>query len=176
MNYIYIATSIDGFIAKPDGSLDWLEELDKPEDPEDDYGFADFLDKIDALVMGRKTFETVENFQNWPFNKPVFVLSTTMEKLPEKHHGKVEILNGEPKDILNHLNQRGFENLYIDGGQTIQRFLMEDLIDEMIITTASIILGEGIPLFHGLSGDMKFKCVNVEVLNPYLVKHYYVKE
>jgi len=173
MNYVYIATSLDGFVAKSDGSLDWLENLG---DPNDDYGFADFLEKIDALIMGRNTFESVVDFEVWPFDKPVFVLSTTMEELPEKLLGKVEILNGEPKNIINHLNQRGFENFYIDGSQTIQRFLMVDLIDEMIITSASILLGEGIPLFHRLTGDKKFKCVNVEILNPYMVKHYYVKE
>ena len=173
MNYIYIATSLDGFIARSDGSLDWLEELN---DQNDDYGFQDFMDKIDALIMGRKTFDTVKNFQNWPYNKPVFVLSNTMDELAEKIRDKVEILRGDPRDIVVQLNQRGLENFYIDGGQTIQRFLKEDLIDEMIITTASVILGKGIPLFHGLSRDIKFKCMKVEVLNPYLVKHYYVRE
>ena len=173
MNYVYIATSLDGFIARPDGGLDWLENLD---DPEDDYGFADFIDKIDAIVMGRKTFETVLNFDEWPFTKPVFVLSSTIQTVPNKLRGKVEILNGDPKKIVEELNSRGFNNLYIDGGQTIQRFLKEDLIHEMIITTASVILGDGIPLFHGISGDIKFKCKRVEVLNPYLVKHYYERE
>lgn len=173
MNHVYIATSLDGFIARTDGSLDWLEELD---DPDNDYGFEEFISKIDALVMGRNTFETVLKFQEWPYNIPVFVLSTTLEELPEKFRGKVEVLRGDPRDIVIQLNQRGFENLYIDGGQTIQRFLMEDLINEIIITTASVILGEGIPLFQGLSKDIKFECMKVEVLNPYLVKHYYVRE
>jgi len=173
MNHVYIATSLDGFIARTDGSLDWLEELD---DLDNDYGFEEFISKIDALVMGRNTFETVLKFQEWPYNIPVFVLSTTLEELPEKFRGKVEVLRGDPRDIVIQLNQRGFENLYIDGGQTIQRFLMEDLINEIIITTASVILGEGIPLFQGLSKDIKFECMKVEVLNPYLVKHYYVRE
>lgn len=173
MNYVYIATSLDGFIARSDGSLDWLEDLT---DPKDDYGFEEFMKGIDALVMGRKTFETVKNFENWLYTKPVFVLSTSVQELPVKLNGKVEFMMGDPMDIVAHLNHRGYENLYIDGGQTIQRFLMEDLIDEMIITTASIILGDGVTLFHGLEGDMKFKCVKVEVLNPYLVKHHYVRE
>jgi dihydrofolate reductase len=173
MNYIYIATSLDGFIARPDGGLDWLLKLD---DPDDDYGFADFIDKIDAIVMGRKTFETVLNFDKWPYKKPIFVLSTTIQTVPNKLHGKVEVLSGDPKVIVEELNSRGFENLYIDGGQTIQRFFNEDLIHEMIITTASVILGSGIPLFKGLSGDIKFKCKKVEILNPYLVKHYYERD
>ncbi|ADZ09621.1 bifunctional deaminase-reductase domain protein [Methanobacterium lacus] len=173
MNYVYIAISLDGFIARPDGGLDWLENLD---DPEDDYGFSDFIDKIDALVMGRKTFESVLKFDEWPFTKPVFVLSTTIQTVPNKLRGKVEVLNGHPKKIVEELNSKEFNNLYIDGGQTIQRFLKEDLIHEMIITTASVILGEGIPLFNGISGDIKFKCERVEVLNPYLVKHYYERD
>ena len=173
MNHVYIATSLDGFIARTDGSLDWLEELD---DLDNDYGFEEFISKIDALVMGRNTFETVLKFQEWPYNIPVFVLSTTLEELPEKFRGKVEVLRGDPRDIVIQLNQRGFENLYIDGGETIQRFLKEGLIDEMIITTAPLILGEGIPLFNKLEGDIKFKCKDVEILNPYLVKHYYDKD
>jgi dihydrofolate reductase len=173
MNYIYIATSLDGLIARPDGSLDWLLNLD---DPEEDYGFAEFIDKIDAIVMGRKTFETVLNFDEWPYTKPMFVLSTTIQNIPSRLHGKVEVLSGDPRIIVEELNSRGFENLYIDGGQTIQRFLRDDLIHEMIITTASVIIGEGIPLFNGLSGDIKFKCKKVEVLNPYLVKHYYERD
>jgi dihydrofolate reductase len=174
MNYIYIATSLDGFIARPDGGLDWLLNLD---DPEDDYGFAEFIDKIDAIVMGRKTFETMLNFDEWPYTKPMFVLSTTIQNIPSRLHGKVEVLRGgDPRVIVEELNSRGFENLYIDGGQTIQRFLRDDLIHEMIITTASVIIGEGIPLFNGLSGDIKFKCKKVEVLNPYLVKHYYERD
>ncbi len=173
MNYIYIATSLDGLIARPDGSLDWLLNLD---DPEEDYGFAEFIDKIDAIVMGRKTFETVLNFDEWPYSKPMFVLSTTIQNIPSRLHGKVEVLSGDPRIIVEELNSRGFENLYIDGGQTIQRFLRDDLIHEMIITTASVIIGEGIPLFNGLSGDIKFKCKKVEVLNPYLVKHYYERD
>lgn len=172
MNHVYIATSLDGFIARSDGSLDWLEKLD---DPGGDHGFENFMNKIDALVMGRKTFETVLSFHDWPFKKPVFVLSTTLEELPEKLRGKIEILKGDPKDIVADLNARGFENLYIDGGQTIQRFLSDDLIDEMIITTASVILGDGVPLFNQLDGDIIFKCTKVELINPHLVKHYYAK-
>ncbi|UTB32506.1 MAG: hypothetical protein NKF70_13620 [Methanobacterium sp. ERen5] len=97
MNYVYIATSLDGFIARSDGGLDWLLNLD---DPEDDYGFADFIEKIDALVIGRKTFETVLNFDEKPYPKPVFVLSTTIQTVPSKLHGKVEVLNGgDPKKL-----------------------------------------------------------------------------
>ena len=173
MNYVYIATSLDGFIARSDGSLDWLDELT---DPEDDYGFEEFMKGIDALVMGRKTFETVKNFETWPYTKPVFVLSSRIQELPEKLNGKVEFMKGDPMDIVSKLNSKGFENLYIDGGETIQRFLKEGLIDEMIITTAPLILGEGIPLFNKLEGDIKFKCKDVEILNPYLVKHYYDKD
>lgn len=173
MNFVYVASSLDGFIARPDGGLDWLENLG---DPDDDYGFEDFMSKIDALVMGRNTFETVLSFRQWPYNKPVFVLSNTLHKLPEKLQKKVQIMSGDPKRIVRDLNLKGFINLYIDGGITIQSFLRNDLIDEMIITTVPTILGEGLPLFNELKGDLKFKCRKVEVLSPYLVKHYYERD
>lgn len=173
MNSVYIATSLDGFIARVDGTLDWLEILDEPED---DHGFADFLDRIDALVMGRKTYETVLGFENWPYTKPVFVLSSTLKEIPAPLQVKVEVVNDEPEKIVEYLKSRDFNDLYIDGGMTIQSFLREDLIDEMIITTVPIILGKGIPLFNQLDGDIKFKCKSVELINQQMVKHHYVRD
>ena len=88
--YIYIAASLDNFIATPDGGLDWLYAIPNPE--QSDYGFADFIQRVDALVMGRKTFETVLSFEPWPYQKPVFVLSRTLAALPEKAIGKAELI------------------------------------------------------------------------------------
>ena len=142
----------------------------------DDYGFSDFIKLIDCIVMGRKTFNQVLKFEDWPYKKPVFVLSNTLKELPLKLDGKAEILSGKISDLVENLNSKGFNNLYIDGGQTIQSFLNEDLIDEMIITTVSIILGEGVPLFANIKRSTRFKCKKVDLINPYLVKHYYVRE
>jgi dihydrofolate reductase len=172
-NYVYIATSLDGFIASSDGGLDWLTEIPNPE--QSDYGFAEFMRTIDALVMGRKTFETVLTFGDWLYNVPVFVLSKTLDRLPETVAEKAEIVNGDLRAVVDRLHARGYRNLYVDGGRVIQGFLEEDLIDEMIITRVPILLGDGIPLFGGLSKRLKFKLKKTEELNETLVKSYYTR-
>src|SRR6187200_3312334 len=154
-NTVYIATSLDGYIAREDGSFDWLMEIPNPNDS--DYGFSVFLERIDGMVMGRKTFETVLGFSEWPYPKslPIFVLSNSLNELPAGLPAKVEIVRGELKKIMEMLRDRGINNLYIDGGKTIQSFLKEDLIDEMIITKVPILIGSGIPLFGKNNSDLK---------------------
>ena len=170
-NYVYIAASLDGFIADKDGELDWLMEIPNPD--KSDYGFADFMDRVDALVMGRNTFDKVVSFGEWPYAKPVFVLSNCLKKIPERLMGKVEIVKGDINDVVKSLNEQGFKNLYIDGGKVIQSFLNDDLIDELIITRIPILLGKGIPLFGDIDHSLKFKHMKTEVLNDMLVKSYY---
>lgn len=137
-NYVYIATSLDGFIATPDGGLDWLFDIPNPD--QSDYGYSEFMGGIDAIVMGRNTFEKVLTFSDWPYNKPVFVLSNSLTAVPEPIVAQAEIVKGDIKSLVNQLHQRGYQNLYVDGGKTIQSFLKADLIDEMIITRVPILL------------------------------------
>ena len=170
-NFIYIATSIDGFIAKKDGGIDWLFEVPNPDSS--DFGFSDFIKNIDAIVMGRNTYELVLTFGNWPYNKPVFVLSKTLKSVPNNLSDKVEILNGNPNFVVKELNSRNYLNLYIDGGKTIQEFLKQELIDEIIITRIPILLGEGIPLFDILTKDQKYEHIKTDVFNNALVKSHY---
>lgn len=170
-NNIYIATSIDGFIAKKDGGIDWLIELPNPTGS--DYGFGAFMERIDAVVMGRNTFELVLTFNEWIYIKPVFVLSNSLQSLPKNLPGKAELINGNPASVVKQLNLRNYNNLYIDGGKTIQGFLKQDLIDEMIITRIPILLGEGIPLFGVLTREQKFEHIKTEVYDNILVKSYY---
>ena len=170
-NYVYIATSIDGYIADKDGGLDWLTEIPNPE--KSDFGFGDFLNSIDGIIMGRKTFEKVLTFEEWPYSKKVFVLSRTLKVVPTDLINKVKIINGKLTQIISNLKQKGFLNLYIDGGKTIQSFLREDLIDEMIITQVPILLGNGIPLFTHLDKPINFRDIRTEVFNNTLVKIYY---
>jgi len=166
----YIATSLDGYIARTNGDISWLNEIPNPENS--DFGYSEFISKIDAIIMGRNTFEKVLEFDDWPYGRKVFVLSNTLKNVPEYLIDRVEIVSGDLKTILEDLKKRELKNLYVDGGKTIQSFLKEDLIDEMIITTVPILLGDGIPLFGHLERDLKFKCVKVELLGD-LVKHYY---
>lgn len=171
VNFVYIATSLDGFIATIDGGVDWLNEIPNPEGH--DYGFTEFMKGIDALVMGRKSFEKVLSFGVWPYDKPVFVLSRSKLNIPEELADIVKITSGSPREIVNQLAQLGYQNLYIDGGLTIQGFLDADLIDEMIITRVPILLGGGIPLFSTLSQKMQFILKKTEALNDMLVKSHY---
>ena len=172
-NYVYIATSLDGFIATPDGGLDWLFEIPNPD--QSDYGYSEFMGGIDAIVMGRNTFEKVLTFSDWPYNKPVFVLSNSLTAVPEPIVAQAEIVKGDIKSLVNQLHQGGYQNLYVDGGKTIQSFLQADLIDEMIITRVPILLGSGLPLFGQLDQSIKFNYKKTEVYNDTLVKSYYVR-
>jgi len=172
-NYVYIATSLDGFIATSDGGLAWLDESPNPE--KTDYGYSEFIDSIDAIVMGRNTFEKVLSFDVWPYTKPVFVLSNSLKNLPTSMLDKAEIVRGEINKITNQLNQRGYENLYIDGGRVIQGFLQEDLIDEMIIARIPILLGEGVSLFGKLNRPLKFEHKKTKIYNDTQVKSHYTR-
>ena len=173
-NYVYIATSLDGFIATDDGGLDWLDEIPNPE--QSDYGFAMFIKSIDAIVMGRNTLEKVLDFGQWVYDKPVFVLSNGLTKLPENIQGKAEIVRGDIKKLISQLNQKGYNNLYIDGGKVIQSFLQEDLIDEIIITRVPILLGKGISLFGQLEQPLQFRHQKTEIYNNILVKSHYIRD
>ena len=177
-NYVYIATSLDGFIATSEGGLDWLNATPNPE--QSDYGYGEFLDRIDAIIMGRKTFETVLAFGQWPYPKPVFVLSHSLTSLPQWVEGKADIVNSKGNDdlstIINQLNQRGYRHFYVDGGRTIQSFLSQDLIDELIITRIPILLGSGIPLFGTMDHSLNFKHLKTDVYNNALVKSHYVRD
>lgn len=143
---VFIATSVDGFIARPNGELDWL-----PHGGGEEHGYEAFMASVDALIIGRKTFETVLAFAAWPYGeKAVFVLSTR-ELAPAPPGAVVEQMSGPPAEIVSRLTARGFRHAYVDGGVTIQRFLQAGLIQRLIITRVPVLLGAGIPLF-GVTG------------------------
>lgn len=171
-NIVYIATSLDGFIADREGRLDWLHNLPNPDHR--DFGFADFMGGIDALVMGRVTFETVCGFDvDWPYDKPVFVLSNTLTSVPEALEGRAEVVGGPLSEVLETLHGRGLSRLYIDGGKTVQGFLAEDLIDELIVTRIPILLGDGTLLFGTLTAPLAFEHLSTEVFAGALVQSHY---
>lgn len=153
---VYIATSLDGFIAREDGDLDWLEE--NGGETAEDYGYQQFMDTVDVLVMGRNTYEKVLNFGEWPYGaKPVVVLSGRSLEIPEHLAKSVETMAGSPGEVVGRLAQRGASRLYIDGGKTIQAFLNARLIQRLIITRIPVLIGAGIPLFGPLAGDIKLR-------------------
>lgn len=180
-NKVFIATSLDGYIADKEGDISWLHAIPNPENS--DMGYGAFFAQIDALVMGRTTFETVCGFDiDWPYSKPVFVLSKTMKSISPDYKDKAFVVSGDLNQILTSINQKGYHNLYIDGGKTIQSFLEEDLIDEMTITIIPVILGGGYPLFSDLPNRLDFECVESKIYlemvvqNRFVRKRYYSKD
>ena len=145
---VYVGTSLDGFIARVNGDLDFL-----PPGGGEPHGYSEFMATVDALVIGRKTFETVLTFDQWPYDKPVFVLSTR-PLLPIRSDARVERLSGHPADIVAQLAARGIGHIYVDGGITIQHFLDAGLIQRLIITRVPVLIGSGIPLFGPVTRDI----------------------
>ena len=167
---VFIATSLDGFIARRDGALDWL-----PADGGEPHGYAEFIATVDALVIGRKTFETVLSFDAWPYaTKPVVVLSTTLSEATVPPGAVCEVMAGTPPEIVSRLTQRGMKHLYIDGGVTIQGFLAAGLIQHLIITRIPVLLGSGIPLFGSLSHDIRLEHVATRSYPSGMVQSEYV--
>lgn len=166
---VFIGTSVDGFIARADGNLDWL-----PSSGGEPHGYDEFIATVDALVIGRKTFETVLAFEAWPYGtKPVFVLSTRA-LAPVPAGAVVEHMSGEPGEIFSQLTARGLQHVYVDGGITIQRFLQAGLIQRLIITRIPVLIGEGIPLFGPLQRDISLMHVATRQYASGLVQSEYI--
>ena len=158
------AMSLDGFIADPDGGVDWLSIGTDPEAPDDGW-FNTFMDRIDALVMGRASFEKVVSFGVWPYPKPVFVRSRTMSAIPNEYEDKASVIFGSPGEIISSLSKQGFRSLYVDGGKTARDFLDADLIDEIAIAYIPVLLGRGIPLFGERDQRLEFRHVETKKLS-----------
>ena len=167
---VYVGTSIDGFLAKKDGNIDWLTRF---ESHEIQKSYEEFIRGIDAIVIGRNTFETVLSFPSWPYDRDVFVLSTNANLIPDSLKGKATVLSMRPRELLAHLSTLGFSNIYVDGGKVIQSFLREDCIDELTITRVPVLIGNGIPLFGDLDIDLQFNHIQSDVYSNGLVKSHY---
>ena len=174
-NSVFIAISLEGRIADKNGNIDWLHQIPNPEN--NDMGYSEFIKNIDALIMGRTTFETVCGFDiEWPYTKPVYVLTNTLREVPPKLKGKVFIIKGELTAVIKEINKLGHKRLYIDGGKTIQSFLKEDLIDEITLTTIPILLGGGPQLFDFLENNLSFNLVSTKTYLNQVVQSTYQRE
>jgi dihydrofolate reductase len=167
---VYIAASLDGFIARKNGDLDWLPP---GKDGDEDFGYAEFILTIDHVVMGRNTFEKVLTFGGWHYDKKVIVLTSRDLILPPELSGKVEALHLSPRELIREMERRGAKSIYLDGGVTIQRFLQESFVDEMTITTIPILLGEGQPLFGKLDKNIKLELLKSESFKNGFVQNKY---
>ena len=148
---VFVGASVDGFIARPNGELDWL-----PADGGEPHGYDEFMESVDALVIGRKTFETVLAFDAWPYGqKRVVVLSSRPIDFSAVRDAVVERMDATPDEIVTRLAAPGFHHLYVDCGITIQGFLRAGLVDRLIVTRVPVLIGEGIPLFGSLPRDIR---------------------
>jgi dihydrofolate reductase len=166
---VFIGVSVDGFIARPNGALDFL-----PPGGGEPHGYDEFMASVDALVIGRGTFETVLSFPEWPYGKKrVVVLSSRPLDFSGVRGGNVEQMSGPPAEIVSKLSASGAQHAYIDGGITIQRFLRAGLIQRLIITRVPVLIGEGIPLFGTLPHDIRLRHVATKHYQSGLVQTEY---
>ena len=165
---VFVGVSVDGFIARRDGALDFLPADCEP------HGYEEFIATIDALVIGRNTFETVLGFPEWPYgDKRVVVLSSRPLDFSAVTGGNVEQMAGSPQEIVAKLAARGVQHVYVDGGITIQGFLRAGLVDRLTITRVPVLIGDGIPLFGSLPRDVQLKHVATNTYPSGLVKSEY---
>jgi dihydrofolate reductase len=165
---VFVGTSVDGFIARLDGTFDFLDAGGS-----EPHGYEEFMATVDALVIGRNTYEVVLAFGGWAYgNKPVFVLSTH-PLAPAPAEAIVEHMSGDPAEIVAQLTARGIQHIYVDGGITIQRFLRAGLIQRLIITRVPVLIGSGIPLFGALPHDILLKHVATRQYTGGLVQSEY---
>jgi dihydrofolate reductase len=166
---VFIGTSVDGFIARPDGALDFL-----PPGGGEPHGYDEFIASVDALVIGRNTFETVLKFPEWPYgSKRVVVLSSRPVDVSAVRGGHVEHMAGSPAEVVAKLEATGASHIYVDGGITIQRFLRAGLIQRLIITRVPVLIGTGIPLFGALPSDIHLRHVETRSYASGFVKTEY---
>ena len=166
---VFVGTSVDGFIARPNGDLDFL-----PADGGEPHGYNEFMATVDALVIGRKTFESVLALPAWPYgDKRVVVLSSLPVDFSRVFGGVVEQMAGSPAEIVAKLAASGVNHIYVDGGITIQRFLCAGLVQRLTITRVPVLIGEGIPLFGSLPRDVRLRHVATQHYPSGLVKSEY---
>lgn len=167
----YLGMSMDGFISGPDGDLAWLDEIPNPTDS--DLGYFDFIESVDAIVMGRRTFETVLGFDgDWPYSLPIIVMSKSLTEIPSRAIDS-EVSTLAPAELVADLTSRDMSKLYIDGGAIVTSFLEADLLDEITTTTLPVVLGSGTRLFGELSDPAWFDHVSTEVMLDALVQTTY---
>lgn len=157
--HVFIAISLDGYIARPDGDIGWLLERD---DPGEDHGYTEFIADKSMIVMGRGTYEKVASLATWPYDLPVLVLSKQLAgtEVPEPLQGKVRFADLAPLEAMMEMERQHVRRVYVDGGQVVQSFLREGLIADMVITTIPVLIGEGRPLFGPLPRDLDLALVS----------------
>lgn len=170
--HVFMAMSLDGFVARQDHSLDWLmKQTTKPEDS----GYNEFIASVDGLVMGSRSFKTVLTFESWPYSKPVVVMSSSLNKqdIPVELDGKVEITRLGPRELMDSLSIKGWTRAYVDGGKIVQSFIRAGLVNDMTVALVPILIGNGIRLFGEIDSDIDLQLVRSQTLDSGLVSNHY---
>ena len=170
--HVFIATSLDGCVARADHRLDWLTK--QPTDG-DDLGYDAFMDSVDGIVMGRGSYETVLSFGEWPYAKPVVVMSRTLSQadIPAELQGKVRLVDLDPPQLMASLHEDGWSRAHVDGGKVVQSFVRCGLIEDFVLTTIPVLIGEGIRLFGEIDMDVDLDLISVESFPSGLVQSRY---
>lgn len=168
---LYIAASLDGYIAKPNGDIDWLSIVQKQGE---DYGYSEFIKTVDTVILGRKTYDKVMSMaDSFPHEGKDWYVITREERPPE---GRIKFYNGKIQDLMAELKSHEGSNIFIDGGaELINELMKNDLIDEFIISIIPVFLGNGIRLFKDYRPEMKLKLINGKTYDSGLVQMYYVR-
>jgi dihydrofolate reductase len=164
---VFIATSLDGFIARPDGGLDWLDPFH-----DEDHGYGAFFAGVDALVIGRGTYDTVLGFPAWPYGGKRVIVCTTRTATPA--HGE-ELWSGPPRELAERLDREGVRRVYLDGGVLIRGFLREGLVDEVTVDVVPILLGAGRPLFASGLPELPLRLLEAKSFPSGLVQLRYAR-
>jgi dihydrofolate reductase len=170
--HVFVAVSLDGFIARHDGDIAWLLARD---DPTEDHGYTAFIADKDTIVMGRGSYEKALTFDPWPYDRPVVVLSRQLADatVPQQLKGKVRFSAAAPRDVMSELAAQNVHRVYVDGGQVVQSFLRDGLIADMVITTIPVLIGSGRPLFGALCQDIDLELVSSRSFPSGLVQSSY---
>jgi dihydrofolate reductase len=164
---VFIATSLDGFIARLDGGIDWLSIVERPGE---DYGYRAFFDTIDAVVVGRSTWEVARGFSPWPYEGKRVVVFT--RRALDAAHGE-EAHAGTPDELVDRLSREGLQRAYVDGGAVIRQFLAAGLVDDLTISVVPIVLGGGLPLFDAIGRELRLDLVQSRAFESGLVRSEY---
>lgn len=156
--HIFIATSLDGFVARVDHKLDWLM---KQKTENEEHGYNAFIESVDVIIMGRGSYENVLTFGDWPYTKPVIVMSQTLtqDSIPKQLIEKIELTKLDPPELMQKLSKRKYMNAYIDGAKVVQSFIKLGLVKDIILTHIPILIGSGISLFGNLDADIDLKLI-----------------
>lgn len=170
--HVYIATSVDGMVARSNHQIDWLMKQDTTGE---DHGYDEFMDSVDGIVMGRGSYENVLTFGEWPYKKPVVVMSKTLkpQDIPAGIKDKIHLTDLDPPELMQSLEKDGWSRAYIDGGKVVQSFIKCGLIEDFVLTTVPILIGDGIRLFGDIDKDIDLEFVNSKSFKSGLVQNYY---